>query len=148
MFYFKEHITFKNSSVNQENKKTICEIIEAVKMSIHSVERTLMQDVLEGAGRGAYYGAGLVSLFAGGAIFQSALEKGSRAFGFEPRWPFFEGDCQMERFRDSTFCTSSPLSQGSVVALISATLAGGAVVGAICGVAKNVFSRCSKAHQG
>lgn len=110
----------------------------------------ILQHTYQGAQDGAFIGAGIgasiVSVTLANGIFQGVLEEGSRAIGNEPKWPLFEGDCQLEQFRDMSMCTNPPLLTSFTsltVCVFGTTIIGGILIGAVSGATRSVFA---KAH--
>jgi hypothetical protein len=104
----------------------------------------IIANVCQGAVCGALIGTNIVSTTLAFGIFQNFLEKGSRAIGNEPKLPFFEGDCELEKFYDFSICTN-PLSAYSftsyTICVISTTTVSGMVIGAISGIARSVLTK-------
>ena len=118
-------------------------------MSVNSVGRSLGYNVLDGARHGAVVGAtigmGIVGSVVGLGLVFYGLEAGNRHLGFEPKWPVFKGDCQLDQFRSLSFCTTPPIPFPTFTIIAGTTMCG-IVAGAISGVAKTVFSDISKAE--
>jgi len=114
--------------------------------SIPLILQHAYQGARNGAGVGALVGTSIVSVTLASGVFQGLLEKGNRAIGNEPKWPLFEGDCQLEQFRDVSICTDQPLFDSFTsltVYVIGVTTIGGMLFGAVSGAARSVFT---KAH--
>lgn len=102
----------------------------------------IFKEASQGAAIGAQVGTVLVCGTVSMGLFHQLLEAGNRAIGNEPKWPFFEGDCQMPQLRNIPMCTQEPYSFLSFTAcVIGASTVCGMVVGAVSGVAKVAFEK-------
>jgi hypothetical protein len=93
--------------------------------------------------KGAQIGVSVVFSTAVTGVFYTALEKGNRLMRNEPIWPIFEGDCQLEQFRDLPTCTNPPLVDpfaSFTVYAVSIPIIFG-IAGAVYGAAKGVFAK-------
>src|ERR1043166_1635274 len=100
------------------------------------------KDVREGAIKGATYGAGagiaLNATTIGMAISFKGLETLQRASGGEPKWPMFDGDCELTVFKDLPQCNGTAYEMGMIFIFSMATLTGSAIGAAYGGLANIV----------
>jgi hypothetical protein len=117
-----------------------------MSITIHKSQKSILEDMYqgarEGAATGAFLGAGIVAATMAVGTQHALMETTVRAMGFEPRQPLFEGDCQLEQFRNVAMCTTPPLfsSFSSFAAYtVSATTLAGMAIGAVSGATKHIF---------
>ena len=88
--------------------------------------------VYTGAVKGLSCGLGLTALGAIPVAIHVPLELVHRAVGFEPKWPMFEGDCNLVQFRGLSLCAQPAISLSNFsIGVVTATTVIGAVIGAV-----------------
>lgn len=119
-----------------------------------STKPTFLQDLYQSAqdsaGQGAMLGKGFVTISLIFGAFQAGLEKLNRAYGSGPKWPLFDGDCQMEQFAQTTICTQPPLFKSLTefgVYTVGAFALAGMTIGAISTIAQRTLPKQSSVQE-
>lgn len=114
------------------------------KTNSNSILTNAYQGARNGAVKGALAGVSVVSATLAAVGGCNLLEIGNRAIGNEPKWPLFEGDCQLQQFRDLSVCTKPAFFDSFTffaTSVIGTTTVCGTVAGAVSGVAKSIFAK-------
>lgn len=109
-------------------------------MTLNPILRNIYQGAREGAANGAMSGSSLIALTCVVSTYYACSEQINRMIGNAPQVPMFEGDCQLEQFRNSPTCTSSPVFESYTsltIYVIGTTTLIGMIAGGVYGALRS-----------